>query len=192
MKHNVKYYSGIGSRSTPEDILSWMEKIAQFLAKQGITLRSGHAEGADYAFELGAGHKAEIYLPWKRFNEELDLSQNHAAKNYIVPNFGEKHEKVLSQIHPLSMSLSQGVKKLHMRNINQVLGKDVGNPVLSDFLICWTPNGEESKKDCTVKTGGTATAIKLAELNGVPVFNLKNKTAKVRLRKFCEEKGIIK
>jgi len=47
------YYSGIGSRSTPENILHMMGDVAYRLANKGWILRSGGADGADNAFEQG-------------------------------------------------------------------------------------------------------------------------------------------
>lgn len=54
-----KIYTGIGSRETPPDILELMTKIARFMFKQGFTLRSGGADGADSAFEAGAENDKE-------------------------------------------------------------------------------------------------------------------------------------
>jgi hypothetical protein len=62
-------YAGIGSRSTPPEILSIMQDFAYIVAPCAI-LRSGGAPGADQAFGLGAtrGHgEKEIYLPWRGF-----------------------------------------------------------------------------------------------------------------------------
>jgi hypothetical protein len=58
-------------------------------------------------------------------------------------------------------NLSEGDKKLHARDCHQVLGQHLKDPV--QFVLCWTENG--------LVKGGTATAIKLAELHGIPVFN---------------------
>ena len=66
----TKYWTGVGSRATPADVLTVMERFAGVMARQGYTLRSGHAEGADRAFERGAyvaGGKADVYLPWANF-----------------------------------------------------------------------------------------------------------------------------
>jgi predicted Rossmann fold nucleotide-binding protein DprA/Smf involved in DNA uptake len=63
----TKYYAGVGSRQTPENILHLMTRIAMRMAELGWVLRSGGAKGADYAFEKGAGDKKEIYLPWRGF-----------------------------------------------------------------------------------------------------------------------------
>ena len=47
------YYSGIGSRTAPKDVLVMMEKIGRILAQKGFILRSGAAEGCDTAIEKG-------------------------------------------------------------------------------------------------------------------------------------------
>ena len=41
----MKFYSGIGSRETPQDIMELMTSIAAQLARQHWTLRSGGADG---------------------------------------------------------------------------------------------------------------------------------------------------
>jgi len=81
---DVVCYTGIGSRQTPPNVIATMEKIARRLADRGFTLRSGGADGADTAFERGAGSgSTEIYLPWKGFNSSssplYDLSSMPAA-----------------------------------------------------------------------------------------------------------------
>jgi hypothetical protein len=63
----MKYYTGTGSRESPNNVLAIMTDIAKFLSETGYTLRSGGAPGADFCFELGVSGRAkkEIYLPWK-------------------------------------------------------------------------------------------------------------------------------
>ena len=163
MKMKRKLYAGIGSRETPEPVLKLMFKIAAILAGKGYTLRSGGAEGADTAFELGcvsAGGKKEIWLPWKGFNDHEDTG--------LYPNPGHfaKAESALSHW----AKLTQGGKRLHARNVGQVFGSHLESPV--DFVLCWTPDGAISRDECTSKTGGTATAIKLASDSNIPVINM--------------------
>lgn len=65
------FYTGVGSRETPRDVQAVMYKFAQKMALHGAVLRSGGADGADTAFELGCDKqqgKKEIYLPWQGFN----------------------------------------------------------------------------------------------------------------------------
>lgn len=154
MNNNKKFYTGVGSRSTPENILNDMTEIASILEQQGYILRSGGADGADSAFEKGVKDplNKEIYLPWWNFN-------NNHSKMWGVCDRAMEAARL---IHPAFIHLSDGGKKLHARNIYQVLGKTMSSP--SDFLICWTPEGKLS--------GGTRTAIKLAELRDIPVYNL--------------------
>lgn len=148
-----RYYTGIGSRETPLDIGLKMAGIANMLGKQGYTLRSGGADGADTYFEQGCGlQPKEIYLPWKNFNKNpSDLFEvSNEALN------------IAKSIHPNWTNLTHGAKLLHARNVYQVLGKDLQTP--SSFLICWTKKGES--------VGGTRTAIELALKKGIPVYNL--------------------
>jgi hypothetical protein len=160
----MKYYSGIGSRETPEDILNIMSKIAIFLSKQNFLLRSGGADGADSAFESGCDKvrgKKEIYLPWKNFNK-------NPSKDYYVSaaalSLAEKY-------HPTWASLSHGARLLHGRNCYQVLGLELNTP--SSFIICWHKG-----------FGGTMQAVRLAKSYRVPVYNLFVKKERKKLHNF--------
>ena len=147
--------TGIGSRETPQNILNLMTQIGQKFARAGWTLRSGGANGADSAFEKGfkeAGGKIEIYLPWKKFN-------NNFSTNYDPPSIAFT---LAEQLHPAWSVCSQGAKRLHARNCQQILGQNLDSP--TNLVICWTKAGG--------LTGGTATAIKLAKQYGIRVINL--------------------
>lgn len=163
------YWTGVGSRSVADDanLMLKLEDIGCELSRRLWVLRSGAADGADEAFELGFQKawfyappdirlklKCEIYLPWKGFN-------GHASPLFS----SDPHPKALEMakaIHPKWTALSTPAKKLHARNIHQVLGQDLETP--SDIVVCWTPNGE--------KKGGTRTAIVCAEMHDIPVVNL--------------------
>lgn len=157
---NTLYYAGIGSRSTPPEILGVFEYLGEWLARHNCTLRSGGANGADSAFERGcdkaAGQK-EIYLPWKRFNE-------NASPLYTV---GPRALKIAREVHPAWDRLGNAAQLLMGRNTYQVMGNvdwqsELAAP-LSSFIICYTDDGK--------LVGGTAQAIRLANREGVPVFN---------------------
>jgi len=175
----MKYYTGVGSRETPQHILDLMKKTGRALASQGWTLRSGGAKGADNAFELGwldwhvnntrgfSTPLAEIYVPWSGY-EGHDRGGLFGA--IIVPSdihfeIESIAEGMAMAIHPAWEACKQGARKMHTRNVFQVLGKDLDSP--SKMLIAWTRlDGKGNPK------GGTATAINLALENGVKVFNL--------------------
>jgi len=178
----MKYYTGVGSRETPSDVMKLMTDYAERLYWVGYTLRSGGADSADMCFESGhdsgryilqtqlpylfprfrdfkAECRKEIYLPWRNFNKRGDEEGIYYS---FKDDIQKQARELVSRIHPAPGALSVGSWKLHMRNCNQVLGQDLKTP--SDFLICWTKNGQE--------VGGTRTAIVLAKQNNIPVYNL--------------------
>lgn len=150
----MKYYTGVGSRETPPEIIASMSSIAMTLAARDYCLRSGGAPGADTAFEQGvppSGAK-EIFLPWRGFN------------GHPSPLFTPSAEAlaIAATIHPAWHRCSLGAQKLHARNVHQILGPKLDSP--SEFVVCWTKGG--------VTVGGTATVIRLALQHKIPVYNL--------------------
>lgn len=148
------YYVGIGSRETPDDVIKMFENMAESLANKGFILRSGHADGADAAFERGCdsvGGAKEIYIPWRGFN---DSGSSLVVKGGEAFNIAQKY-------HPYWQNLKEGAKKLQARNSHQVLGLDLKTP--SNFILCWTKNGKGS--------GGTGQAIRIAKAYKIPVFD---------------------
>lgn len=144
------YYTGVGSRKTPEGIIEYMKSLATWLEIHGYVLRTGDADGADAAFRNGCDR----------------------AKVYKAKDATEQAKQIASQFHPAWDKCSEFAKKLHARNAFQVLGDDLNTP--SKFLVCWTPDGCESHEQRSINTGGTGTAISIASANNIPVFNLSN------------------
>lgn len=163
------YYTGIGSRRTPERVGVFMTALASRFSELGYTLRSGAADGADTYFERGALRK-EIYLPWRGFN-------NHPGGRTEVCDAAMT---VASYHHPAWERLSQPVRKLMARNVYQILGDTLDQP--SEFVVCWTADGCESWNTRTDKTGGTGLAISLASCIGIPVYNLHNPSSRETVR----------
>ena len=154
----LRFYSGIGARRAPPEVLSLMTRAAFALLKRGYVLRSGHAIGADSAFERGAGAAAQIFLPapgWRG-----------SASTFHSGTLGEgvwgKAREIAAAHHPAFGTLSRFVQDLHTRNVFQVLGPALDSP--SEFVLCWTADGEAS--------GGTGQALRIAATYGVPVYNL--------------------
>lgn len=154
-----KAYAGIGSRSTPQDVLDLMTSIATRLDAWSWTMRSGGADGADAAFQLGAVQRREIYLPWMNFGGSIGARLSAPTKDAFL--IAETH-------HPRWHALDRNVRALHARNAHQILGADCKTPAA--FVICWTPDG--SIGHTTSKTGGTGQAIRIAKAYDVPIFNL--------------------
>jgi hypothetical protein len=150
----MPFYAGIGSRETPAEICRLMTNIAIKLAQEGYTLRSGAADGADRAFELGAdidGGAKEIYIPWLGFN-------GSSSKLTPTPEAFEMAEKY----HPAWHKCNIGARKLHARNCHQVLGYDLKTPV--DRVICWTKDAAGG--------GGTGQTLRVAKGHHITIDDL--------------------
>lgn len=188
----MKFYTGVGSRETPADILELMERVGFALASRGWTLRSGGAVGADQAFERGMFNKvgydqpyewapAEIYLPWEGY--EGHYRNTHGGLNILPSDITLTDERIAEgmamAIHPAWGACKQGARKMHTRNVFQVLGRTLNKP--SKMLIAWTRLDARGNPK-----GGTATAINLAKeyIGEDSVFNLANEEHFQRISKW--------
>ena len=163
-----KYYSGIGSRSTPPEILDKMRDIAKYLAGKEYTLRSGGADGADEAFEFGCDlvdSDKQIFLPWKNFNG-----------NPSPLLFSKINWDLAEKFHPKWDNLSLPVRQLIARNSAQILGLAHDEP--SKFVLCWTEGGK--------MVGGTSQALRIAKDYNIPIFNFGFKNGVDKFRQYCK------
>ena len=192
-----RFYTGIGSRDTPGPILELMEALAFMLCGSGSrpdwVLRSGAAPGADSAFERGAlrakpsygaaNRPIQIWLPWTNFEGRPDGN----GWDYVLGHSAD--EPIAKQFHPNWAACSQGARKLHTRNVGQILGTRImhygseNDPdpevfeyrePLSRFVVCWTPNGS--------RQGGTGQALRIANWYRIPIFDLGIPEVEARLR----------
>lgn len=150
--------TGIGSRNTPSEFLEVFEALGQEALNRGWYVRSGHAPGADYAFELGAKENCIVYLPWKSFNSEKPI----LAGTTVCMELQNEVVEMVYRHEPYAMALDIAVKRIKSRNVYQVLGTNLQKP--SDVVVCWTLGG--------VIKGGTGLAIKLANEANIPVINV--------------------
>ena len=164
--------AGIGSRETPPDILALMTQIGAWAKKNQFLIYSGHADGADWAFEQGAQDFCGVFLPWNTFNKHL-VSQ---ATKYVLPP-DEESIAITRKFHPAFDKLSEAALKMMCRNAHQVLGIYLNNPV--DVVICWTKDGKA--------TGGTGQALRIAEYYKIPIVNLYYPEKVVEIKKIIEE-----
>lgn len=144
-----KIFSGIGSRETPLDIQLLMHDIAIHLANKGYTLRSGHALGADLAFENGcdeAKGKKEIFIASDCTPEALEMGL---------------------KFHPAPKALkTKFVKQLMGRNCQIILGQNLDVPC--GHVIYYAKEDELTRE----VSGGTAQGIRVARYHKIPCFNL--------------------
>lgn len=152
--------------------------MAWRLGEAGWTLRTGLSPGADQAFYRGAiegGGAVELYLPWPGFEEAAACSE--AWRGNAEPASGSVH--VLSQatpaarrmaatFHPSWAELDEQQRLLRSRDVHQILGEGLDDPVA--VVVCWTPDG--SLDGSGPGAGGTGQALRVARAHGVQVLNL--------------------
>lgn len=199
------FYSGIGSRETPEEILGVMEDAAFRLARLGFILRSGKAGGADAAFQKGMQKffetidispgnlyrgrpLAEIYIPWDGFGSDdadlwdfWDIPLNYL--DYLIPEQKSVRDALVEEIHPNFEALkrSRGAFALHSRNMHQVLGGNILKPKPSKFCLYYAPEDKKGNPK-----GGTATAVNLCKKYGVRTLNLNTDERLATLENFIK------
>ena len=137
----AKVYAGIGSRSTPETVLQKFISIASLLEIRGFHLRSGGALGADQAFEKGVAqpHMKEVLRPRDATEAAMEIA---------------------ARIHPAWHMCDEPARRLHGRNVQIILGRDLQDPVM--FVLAYTESPDR---------GGTRTGLVLAKDYSKPVFN---------------------
>ncbi len=172
----MNYYAGIGSRKTPEAILSLMSFLASKLEEEDWIARSGGADGADKAFSDGC-KSAQVFVPWNGFGG--------FKQTYKIP---QNAFDITAPFHPAWVKLPNTVRTLMARNAMQILGPSLCNP--SKFALCWTPDGAETGKDTSYRTGGTGQAIRIASHYNVPVINLQKRTSIKRLLEIGDQLNI--
>jgi hypothetical protein len=146
-----RFYTGVGSRRAPPSVEGRFKEIVLRLSELDYVARSGAADGPDTWVERYA-KESQIFLPWKGFSHHPSTLCEPSLRAY----------EIAALVHPAWERLSSPARALHARNAHQVLGLDLKTP--SDFVVCWTPGAKI--------VGGTATAIRIAQRHGIPVFNL--------------------
>jgi hypothetical protein len=166
-----KVIAGIGSRKTPSFILGEMISVGAWARNNHIYVRSGHADGADWAFESGADNYCIAYLPWKGFNSKLFGSRAHV---YILEDpIPQSVLSLVEKYHPAASRLSRGAKRLMARNCYQVLGASLKDPVSA--VVCWCEETEYTLTGKTLYAGGTGFACRIARDLDIPILNMYRK-----------------
>lgn len=174
-------FTGVGSRyGAPLSAQNTATVITKWLCEHGFLLRTGDAVGMDQVFREAAQENCRFYAPFGRYNPivgAVTIPPNN-------PNYIEAR-KITANTHPGWRFLSPHEKELHIRSVFQVLGDDLQSKSL--FLLCWTPDGAETKP--SRKTGGTGQAIRLAIANDIPVFNIAADGFEGRFKSFVNHLG---
>lgn len=176
-------YTGVGSREMLKERSYPARDVARTLSDIGYTLITGDAaEGGDAIFwEYGDGSKRCRFGPVGRFSYQDDVRVIEKEDPAYMLAY-----RIAEYTHPAWRWLPDWMKELHTRNVFQVLGSRTADP--TEFMVCWTPDGAERGSETSKKTGGTGTAIRIADAFGVPVFNLQREDAIPRLEEFLDIK----
>lgn len=174
----IAYYTGVGSRETPDDILELMMRFGKVQCDIGLRGRSGLAPGADKAFYLGAQKSERFeevgfdnFLPnsWMFNKPDYGNVTPNPSKNIFDAKRFDNYEmaqEIACRARGSFNGLGNGGIELHTRNTYQVLGPTLDVPSLG--LVCWAmPVGRKG-----MVKGGTNTAVQIAIEYGVEVINL--------------------
>ncbi len=163
-----KPYVVTGNRDTPASVLADIKELVIKLEGLGFITRTGGMDGVDQAAEE-ASKNLELYLPWKDFNKK-------ETKLYWNDKAALQAAKVYS---PVFDNLKPAIQAFLAKNARMVLGTSFNSNCL--FLLCWSEDGAEAKKDVTARTGNIGHVILIANSIGIPIFNLGKEDAKQRL-----------
>jgi hypothetical protein len=124
------------------------------------------APGADQAF-YRAGGPVELYLPDDGFHawaRRRDEGPDVFALSRPAPDA----HAIAQDHHPAWHRLTRDVRQLMARNVHQILGCQLDDPVA--FVCCWTPDG--SLDGASRQSGGTGMALRIAHAHAIHVRNL--------------------
>jgi hypothetical protein len=183
MSQSIRYYSGVGSRETPVEIMNRMSRLGTALCDMGYRGRSGLAPGADLSFYQGAQLSQRFdeigfdnYLPneWifrkPEFGGFIPDENKRIFNAKLFSNY-EKARELALEARGSFNGLKNGGIELHCRNSYQVLGHELIHP--SKILICYAkPIGAANYKEKCKVSGGTNTAVQIAYKYNIEVVNL--------------------
>ncbi|AFK66700.1 DprA-like DNA recombination-mediator protein [Colwellia phage 9A] len=181
-----KYWSGIGSRhDITDEIKKQQREIGYQMSQKGWSLISGGASGSDFNFLYGASKGRDINLPvvvrpvrYRSYTgsyghsaivEMMEDAEFEVAKAYFF-----KHEIFTEEQFNKMPEVAQ---VLHARNYYQIF--DWHGNVRVKFVAYAAPENRWG-----VVSGGTRTAIAIARIEKVPVFNIKLKGQYSALQEF--------
>jgi hypothetical protein len=145
-----------------------MEELGEYIASKDFRVRTGNAQGSDQAFARGANRvdpgRTWLYLPWGGYEAPAIVEGNHVVDVSLIENVSYRKEhftKLASDNHPAWPNLTQGVRKLMVRNACIVWGS---NLVLAHL--------NHAKKG----GGGTGHGWRIAESLGIERIDLSEQT----------------
>lgn len=142
-----------------------MTVVGKRLAENGYWWATGGSGNADRA-TMEINVKGHVYVPWPNFEG--------MPQSWAIPKIAFK---TAEQYCPLWHKFSDGLKKLHARNMMIIAGPHIEIEDAVDLVLCYTRDGCHNKATRSPQTGGTGSAIAYADDLGIPVINLANANA---------------
>jgi len=180
----------IGSRDLTTAQLGICEKLGFWVVQCGHILDTGNAPGADQAFARGANQVrpdlVHLHLPWYNFERQAIHDDNVV---HLLNDLDELHfklyESVAIQHHPAWGRLSQGARKLMLRNSSimfpTVVPEGSGIEGVPVDMCLALPSDKPGG-------GGTGQGMRIAQDTTTRLFNLRETFAgDHRLFQLCEE-----
>ena len=166
----------------PQEIKDKTLKIAMSMGAKGYTVRhTGDSKDAlQTAIIEAEGVKFDSYLPWKKFNANIEAPKVFKG----TPSaYG-----IAANSHRGFKKLPNAVRAILARDVMSILGPDCMSPVT--LLLAYTKCGSEAiSREMDFKvTGNLSFMLKVAGDSNVPVFNLKNEDATTRLIELLKSK----
>lgn len=174
---NSPVIAGIGARGTPPKARKQITELGALCRRLGIWVRSGHAPGADYAWEKGARERTVVYLPFPGFNDGAPLltprvvclgQASSGAGDYRRPHeqATERASQAIRDYHPSQGKLMGKPRLFQLRNYFQVMGAGPGDAPVG-AVVYWAPEDEAGNVE-----GGTGQAVRVARAAELPAWNL--------------------
>lgn len=163
----TKMIACIGSRGLkPSEILE-CEEIGRAIAERGWELHTGNAQGADQAFARGANEAdpklVHLHLPWFKYERDAIVPGNVVVSvEDLEPEELAFYTECARRNHPAWHHLSQGVRKLMIRNGMIIDPKDCALPV--DVTIAW-PSDKRGG-------GGTGQGMRMSDEQKIRLIDL--------------------
>jgi hypothetical protein len=191
-------YAGIGSRRISASETATISSLASSL-KDRFTLYSGHAEGADQAFESGAGEESVVWLPFESFCTEVPIY----GKSYVMGNSPAGIQSAM-RFHPRGKMLHLGARAMMSRNHHQIFGLPPGHPKVSFVVCCAIQGCDDETRDFLLSRfgevdgrkmvessvhGGTGQAVRAASYFDIPVVNIRTEGWREKLQAIIKEVG---
>lgn len=168
------YVAIVGSRDVPLDELELLIRLGRTVTDVGFGVRSGDAFGSDRAGWYGA-RQSELY--------DTNNTGIYVLQSYKNRKRAQEHGFLVAEDYPekwlMATSLAleargswggiegphnQFKRDLHIRNVYQVLGHTLDQPVQAIFYYAKPVGKVENEK----VSGGTNTAVQVARIAEVP------------------------